>query len=400
MAKTKLLFVTHDASRTGAPFLLLHLLRWMRQNAQFDFEVLFDKGGPLESEFGDLAPVMNLENWEGSVLGRGVARLPAYRLQRLFGQAALRRLLGRRKFDLVYSNTLVNGKLLAALPEQRAPLISHAHELEHAIQRNTPVWDFAYTLRRTNHFIAGSAAVARNLIATHGVEVSRIDVVHEFIPALHNHAMFKNESSRAIRRELGIPDGAFVAGAAGSVEWRKGYDLFMQVAVALCKSKSTAELHFVWVGGAWDRRIPGEIDYDLRKLGLADRVHFVGSQRNYLDYLDLMDALCLTSREDPFPLVVLEAASLGKPIICFDGAGGAPEFVEDDCGFVVPYLDAPAMASRLGTLIDNRDLLRTMGHRAKTKVQQNHDVAVIAPKIVEIIERTIAASRKTRSAGS
>ena len=40
--------------------------------------------------------------------------------------------------------------------------------------------------------------------------------------------------------------------------------------------------------------------------------------------------------EDPYTLVCLEAAALEKPYVCFEGAGGSPEFVEEDCGFVVP----------------------------------------------------------------
>jgi hypothetical protein len=37
--------------------------------------------------------------------------------------------------------------------------------------------------------------------------------------------------------------------------------------------------------------------------------------------------------------VCLEAAALGKPIICFGDAGGMPEFIEEVCELVVPYLD-------------------------------------------------------------
>ncbi|MDH6063711.1 hypothetical protein, partial [Umezakia ovalisporum] len=48
--------------------------------------------------------------------------------------------------------------------------------------------------------------------------------------------------------------------------------------------------------------------------------------------------------------VCLEAASLGKPILCFDKAGGEPEFVEDDCGFIVPYLDLDAADMNLISL--------------------------------------------------
>jgi glycosyltransferase involved in cell wall biosynthesis len=98
----------------------------------------------------------------------------------------------------------------------------------------------------------------------------------------------------------------------------------------------------------------------------------------------------LTSREDPYPLVCLEAAALEKPIVCFAGAGGMPEFVENDCGFVVPYLDIAAMADRVTFLLNSPERRLAMGVVARRKVEQNHDICAIGPRIMEIIEKTIS----------
>jgi len=112
-----------------------------------------------------------------------------------------------------------------------------------------------------------------------------------------------------------------------------------------------------------------------------------------VDYFAAADVFALTSREDPYPLVCLEAAALAKPIICFADAGGMPEFVEEDCGFVVPYLDVEAMADRVIALLDSAECRLTMGANARRKVAERHDISVSAPRIMEIIERTIAASQ-------
>ena len=78
---------------------------------------------------------------------------------------------------------------------------------------------------------------------------------------------------------------------------------------------------------------------------MTDAVHFVGELENPHPLLNACDLFCLPSREDPFPLVMLEAGALGKPMVCFDGAGGAKEFAARGAGIVVPYLDVPAMAA-------------------------------------------------------
>jgi glycosyltransferase involved in cell wall biosynthesis len=85
--------------------------------------------------------------------------------------------------------------------------------------------------------------------------------------------------------------------------------------------------------------------------------------------------------------VALEAALFNKPILCFDKSGGACELVQSDSGFVVPYLDTEAMAERVIDLLKNPHLRRSLGERAAEKTKQRHDVAVIAPQILKIIQR-------------
>ena len=66
------------------------------------------------------------------------------------------------------------------------------------------------------------------------------------------------------------------------------------------------------------------------------------------DYIAAFDVFSLVSREDAFPLAFMEAAAVGVPTVCFDGAvEGGCEFVEADAGRVVPYLDLDAMAERV-----------------------------------------------------
>ena len=85
----------------------------------------------------------------------------------------------------------------------------------------------------------------------------------------------------------------------------------------------------------------------IERAGIADSFCWTGEVANPLDYFACFDAFALVSREDPFPLVCLEAALLEKPILCFAGAGGTSELIEEDSGFTVPYLDLNAMADKL-----------------------------------------------------
>ena len=71
-----ILFVSHDASRTGAPIALLTFLRWLRANTDYRFEVLLGCGGPLEPAFEALAPTTNADVAAGRFLGHLSASVP------------------------------------------------------------------------------------------------------------------------------------------------------------------------------------------------------------------------------------------------------------------------------------------------------------------------------------
>jgi glycosyltransferase involved in cell wall biosynthesis len=145
------------------------------------------------------------------------------------------------------------------------------------------------------------------------------------------------------------------------------------------------------VGGESKGPCLGELWHDIKNVGLDGYRHFIGNQPNPLKYFAAFDVFALVSREDPFPLVCLEAASLGKPIVCFDNSGGEKEFVEDDCGFVVPDLDIETIASKVVKLLEAADLRQRLGKRAGQKVRERHDVEVIAPKILGIINTCLIA---------
>jgi glycosyltransferase involved in cell wall biosynthesis len=234
---------------------------------------------------------------------------------------------------------------------------------------------------KTRRFIACSDAVRENLVREQGVAGTGIETVHESIPV---DGVRPERCREQILHELNLPAEAQVVIGVGTVGWRKGTDIFIQLARAVCQQCNRAR--FVWVGGGPS----AEFEYDVRTSGLRENMRFVGARRVSADYLAASDVFALVSREDPYPLVCLEAAALGKPIVCFAGAGGAPEFVEQDCGFVVPYLDITAMAERVASLLDSAESRRTAGEAARCKVAERHDISLAAPRILKIIERTIA----------
>ena len=133
-----------------------------------------------------------------------------------------------------------------------------------------------------------------------------------------------------------------------------------------------------------------QFEYDLKKTCLDRVVYFLGTHPDPWPYFLAADIFALVSREDPFPLAMLEAASIGKPTVCFDGSGGAKEFVSDDCGYVVPYLDIEAMSEKIALMLGSDELRYRLGDSAAKKVRDCHDLEKCAPRILKTIQETAA----------
>jgi len=86
----------------------------------------------------------------------------------------------------------------------------------------------------------------------------------------------------------------------------------------------------------------------------------------------------------------LEAALAGKPVICFERSGGMPEFVRDDAGFTVPYLDTTQMAEKTRFLLDNPAEAHQRGAVGQRRVREHHTIATIGPEMYNLIQPHLA----------
>ena len=386
MSSADILFISHDAGRTGAPLVLLNFQRWLKKHTSVEFSTILRRRGPLEPDFAALGDTFLIETprWERIVRKRIASQLPLPR----FGSNKRLASFRDRSHRLIYSNTVTNGDILGLLVRPGMKVVTHVHELDYWIDKTGPD-NWAQVCRHTTKFIAVSEAVSRNLQERHRISADRMEVVHEFIPVDHNSKVNAPDRGATIRQQLGIPTNAFVVGASGCETWRKGKDLFVQLATLLRRRHPTRLFWFVWVGWQGDEEERRQLRHDTEKGGVADTFSWTGEVSNPLDYFASFDAFALVSREDPFPLVCLEAALLEKPILCFADAGGISELVEDDSGFVLPYLDLNAMADKLLILAENEGLRLRMGACGAVKVRERFSLDVMAPRLHHVVSSVL-----------
>lgn len=119
----------------------------------------------------------------------------------------------------------------------------------------------------------------------------------------------------------------------------------------------------------------GELRPDLeqlaRDLGIADRVNFLGFQRDPFSHMRRADIFVLSSRWEGFGNVLVEAMAMGAPVVATDCPHGPSEIITDGkTGLLVPTQDPDALARALQRLIDDAGLRQRLGTDGQTHAQR------------------------------
>jgi glycosyltransferase involved in cell wall biosynthesis len=335
----------------------LYLLRWIKNNASHKFIILIEKGGEIEELYHELGPTFVVRPRRPTLFQKiwikiGYISYMKSRLKKLYDEPV----------GLIYLNTFSNGRLVSILKRRfKCRLITHVHELESVI-RESGSNNIQLLTRMTDHFIAASRSVRDNLILNHAVSGNRITVHYEAIESFDQNRKNKN----------GEPDATdFVVGGAGFVDYRKGFDLFLETARILAGEKTCGGIRFVWVGG-FGRHKQKITEKYIKQYGLEEYVTFTGEMADPFPVYQRSSLFFLSSREDPFPLVMLEHAYLGIPVIGFRGSGGVEEFLDYDPELLADPADIRGVAQLILNFRNNSRLAERAGEKLRKKVTDQH----------------------------
>jgi len=132
------------------------------------------------------------------------------------------------------------------------------------------------------------------------------------------------------------------------------------------------------------------------KLGIADRVDFLGKQENVHELLPLADLMLMPSEMESFGLAALEAMACCVPSIA-TRVGGIPELIDDGRGddapngLLFPVGDVDGMAAGAIALLEDPDRLETMALAARRTAQNRFCSTRIIPRYEHFYERVVQA---------
>jgi glycosyltransferase involved in cell wall biosynthesis len=409
----RILFISHIADITGAPISLLILLKYFKQHYNWDFRILVRKNGPLMDKYREIAPtdLFLLEKTRSKNIFIRIWFCIKCIVSGSFNQAlqyyhtGTDVLLENRKQkehfkilkasfhewqpDIIYSNTAMNGDCLEVL-DLDAPVIVHVRELERTLKQLKGIRLKAF-YERTNLYIAVSQAVKEHLITAHNIKKSKIKIAHAAIENDIIHEKAVAISEKEIRSELETNYSTMIIGGVGFVGLRKGVDIFVDVAKnVVSRLNRKKSILFVWVGEGAEMDM---IRNKIKEYNIHSHVKFIGLKTNPYPYMKMFDLVLMTSRDDPFPRVNIEAGAFGKPVIAFTESGGSKEYIQGGCGILVDDFNVQQMADRVIELMENEKLRINMGQNAKEKVLSHYDVSIVAPIIAQNIEDLISLTK-------
>lgn len=316
--------------------------------------------GALREQGTDVTIVAR--EWQGEP-GPGFLRCNPFFVGRTWRDAgfarAVQAIIASGRFDLVQSHERIPGCHI-----YRAGDGVHATWLDlRGRARGVPPWlTFAaspwhrYTLAAEaamfrhpdlRAVICNSRMVKDDIAARFGTPDDRLHVIYNGVDLTHFHPGLRAEHRATTRTALGIADTAPVILFVGSGFERKGIPALLPALAAMKRGDALLLI----VGR--DRK-EGAMRALAQRLGIADRVRFLGAQKDVRPYYGAADCFALPTLYDPMPNAALEALACGLPTVTSTTCGAAELIQPETSGRVVAALDRSALAEALDAMLEIR----------------------------------------------
>ncbi len=240
-------------------------------------------------------------------------------------------------------------------------------------------------LRRADAVIVPSYSQALRLQEV--VPPERVHIIYHGIDATA-FAQSAGNARPLVRKRYGVADNEPVIAVFGRLEPVKGHADLLEAARLMLQMRS--DLHF-WIVGE------GSLDKALQRrahaLGIAGAVRFLGYQQDVAPLMAASDLIVLPSRHESFGIVLIEAMSLGKPILA-SAVGGVSEVIPDGIGGILVPPGQPAELSRRALrLLADPAWAAALGRAGQHRVQTLFTIKPMVERVAALYRQTVAQNR-------
>lgn len=358
----------------GAEVHLLALLTYLVRLEKFDCSIIVFNEGRLAEELRKLSlSVVVIPEKRHNPL------TVAYRLAKIF------RIL---RPDIVHTHKYKDSILatIAARCVGVPHVIRVVHGMPEPFKGLSNVNMFLYTIVDrlvvdwlVDRIIAVSSDIERSLVRVYGI--ARVVRIHNGIDL---EVVQVRTARRDKRKEWHFADTGTLVGTVGRLVPVKGHTILLKALRILHKSDRTVNLLIVG-----DGPLRGQLEAEVRRLGLEEYVRFAGHQVESYDFINMMDVFVLPSLHEGIPMVLLEALALQRPVVA-TRVGGIPEVIEHGrTGLLAEPSDESSLAGLIQRMVEDPQLAVSIGNAGRTHVETEFTARTMAGKTAELYEQVL-----------
>jgi glycosyltransferase involved in cell wall biosynthesis len=235
------------------------------------------------------------------------------------------------------------------------------------------------------HRIICVCEAARQTFRMSGIDRERYTVVHNGIMPIS-----PQRSRDAVRQELGIGNDRMILTVARFTEQKRHITLLNALPALLA---ACPDVRLAWVGNG---PLEDELRRSAAKLGVADRILFLGRRTDVPDLMAAADLFCLPSFFEGHPLVVLEAMAAGLPVVATRSLGTTEAVRNGETGLLVPVDNAPVLAHAIARILNDESLAARFKAAGRHAVHHKFSATRMASATLAVYQSVLEASESRR----
>lgn len=382
MYKPKILLLIKSLGLGGAERLLVDSLPYLNRE-RFAYQVAYLvpwKATLVPAIEAAGIPVTCLGGRPSSVGAAGTVTAPGSLQSALSSPLAYGRLYRwqrHQRFDLIHADMPVAGILARLVGRQwKVPVVYTEHNL---LERYHPLtrWLHKATFGWQQRVITVSDEVQASIQRVGGDQKTTVRTLFNGVPV----EQVRQEATDldALRAEFAIPADHWVVGSVAVFRSQKR--LAEWIAVAAQVAQQMPKVTFLLVGDGPEMAV---VRTKIAELGLQERVRLPGFRADGRRCIGLMDLYLMTSQFEGLPIALLEAMTLGKPVVA-TAVGGIPEVITEGAeGRLAPAGAVAQLAQQVLSLLADPAQRQRMGQQGAAKVEAHYHIKQRVAAIEEI----------------
>lgn len=340
LKKKKILVVSHELTRTGAPIVVLDAVKEMI-NAGYFVTVISPFDGELRLEYESIHVPVIIDRrlaW-GRCAGESIA---------LFSDDwCMDKLI--KEYDLILINTLMGHNLITRYQKYGIPIIWWIHEGSCTLDI---VAKYLPKKLFSNVHILFGGEYTQKMLNKYVVNYKGTELLYG-VPDYSLKYMSSKKCNDKVKFLI-----------VGTVDKRKAQDLAIK-AIKKLGHDILRKTEFIFIGDKNSDSVYREITkfaikYKNVKI-IVDKI----TRNELFEFYSNADCLLCPSRDDPMPVVMVEAMVFSKPCLCSTGTGTAQYITDGENGFIFENNNAKMLAEKITYLVNNRDKLSEIGKNGR-----------------------------------